>query len=329
MAQSSIIPRRALLAAPLLAMGRGVQAQPAYPDRPITVVIPYPPGGGTDSFGRPVSQLLGQALGQSVVVENRGGGATSIGSTYVARARPDGYTLLLGSNSLAINPALDPSLTPRDPMRELSPVGLVYRSPFLLLVQDAVPARTLAEFIAYMRANPGRINYASSGNGSANHLVFALLAERAGVEAEHVPYRGLAPALLDLSANRVQAIFCSALLARPLLDRGVARAIAVSSAERMAALPDLPPVADTLPGFDAVFWQGLFAPAGTPQPIIDRLHAALIAATSDSALQARAVADGSEIRASDPQGLERFLAEETRTWAALVRQAKLTADPAP
>ncbi len=292
--------------------------------RPITVVIPYPPGGGTDALGRPLAQLLAQELGQPVIVENRGGGATSIGSTHVAQARPDGLTLLMGSNSLAINPALDPSLTPRDPQRELAPIGLIYRSPFLLLVNDALPVRTVPELIAWMRANPGRLNYASSGNGAANHLVFALLANRAGVEAEHVPYRGLAAALLDTQQGRVQAMFSSALLARPSLESGRVRAIAVSSAQRMAAFPDLPAIAETLPGFDGVFWQGFFAPAGTPPDIIQRIAAALAVAARDPALQQRAATDGSEIRATGPEALRDFLAEETRIWAALVRDAKLT-----
>jgi len=309
----------AALATPAIARAQGSAG------RPITLVIPYPPGGGTDALGRPLAQRLAQELGQPVIVENRGGGATSIGSTYVAQARPDGLTLLLGSNSLAINPALDPSLTPRDPQRELAPIGMIYRSPFLLLVNDALPARTVPELIAYMRANPGRLNYASSGNGAANHLVFALLTNRAGVEAEHVPYRGLAAALLDTQQGRVQAMFSSALLARPALESGRVRAIAVSSAERMVAFPDLPAIAETLPGFDGVFWQGLFAPAGTPAPAIERIAAALAVAAADPGLQQRAATDGSEIKASGPAALRDFLAEETRIWAALVRDARLSA----
>ncbi|WP_426955653.1 Bug family tripartite tricarboxylate transporter substrate binding protein [Muricoccus radiodurans] len=316
--------RRALLVAPLLAAAP-TRAQD-FPARPVTLVIPYPPGGGTDTIGRAVAAVLERQLGQPVVVENRGGGATSIGSTYVAQARPDGYTLLLGANSLAINPALQPSLTPRDPQRELAPIGTVYRSALLLLVHPAVPARDLPEFLDHARAHPGALNYGSSGNGSANHLIFALLAQRAGLSMEHVPYRGAAPALLDLRAGRIQALFNSALLAQPMMREGAIRALATSSKDRSAALPDIPAVAETLPGFDAVFWQGLFAPTGTPPAVIATLSAALTAALADPGLRARVALEGGEITPGTPADLAALLAEETATWGALIRTANLRAD---
>ena len=266
--------RRALLATGMCRPAlRKAGAQATYPARSVTLVIPYPPGGGTDVIGRAVATGLERAIGQPAIVENRAGCATSIGSTAVAQTRPDGYVLLLGSNSLAINPALQPSLTPRDPIRELAPIGLVYRSP-LLLLHPSVPARTLPEFLDHARASPGALNYGSSSNGSASHLIFALLAHRAGLVLEHVPYRGAAPALLDLRAGRIQALFNSAMLAQPLLREGAIRALATSSRSRSPTMPDLPAVAETLPGFDAVFWQGLFAPAGTPAPVLAALSAA-------------------------------------------------------
>jgi tripartite-type tricarboxylate transporter receptor subunit TctC len=298
-----MISRRILLAAPALLLDTNARAQPAYPSRPVSLVIPYPPGGGTDTIGRAVAQVLERQLGQPVIVENRAGGATSIGSTYVAQARPDGYTLLMGANSLAINPVLQPSLTPRDPQRELAPIGMVYRSPLLLLVHPSIPAQTLPEFLAYARSQRAGISYGSSGNGSANHLIFALLSQRAGIPMEHIPYRGAAPALLDLQAGRIQALFNSALLALPLIREVRIRALAVSSEGRIAAMPEIPAISETLPGFDAVFWQGLFAPAGTPPAVVARLSAALGGALSDGNLRARVALEGGDIVTSTPEGL--------------------------
>jgi len=193
----------------------------------------------------------------------------------------------MGTTSLAINPALQPNLTPRDPTRELAPVGPVYRNPFVLQVHASLPVRTLAEFVAYAKANPGKLDYGSAGIGTVNHLAFVLLAKEAGIDVEHIPYRGGGPALLDLRAGRVQALFSSALEAMPLIQDGVSRAIAVSSATRIALFPDVPPVADSIPGFDVAFWQGLFAPVGTPDAVVARLAEALRAATTDAELRRR------------------------------------------
>jgi tripartite-type tricarboxylate transporter receptor subunit TctC len=319
--------RRALLAAPLLlpALSERASAQ-AFPTRPITVVVPYAPGGGADVITRSVGPMMERELGQPIVVENRAGGATAIAATYVAQSRPDGYTLLMGATPLAINPALQPSLTPKDPQTELLPIGPLYRNPFVLHVHASLPVRTLAEFIEHARANPGKLNYGSAGIGTVNHLAFALLANDAKIDVEHVPYRGGAPALLDLRANRVQVMFNSALEALPLLNEGVTRALAISSAQRLALLPAVPPVADRIPGFDVAFWQGLFAPVGTPEPIIARLAAALRAGTSDPALRARMVEQGVDLLTGGPADIARILADETRTWARVVREANIRAE---
>ena len=232
----------ALAAAPALArpaLARPALAQANWPSRPITLVIGYAPGGLTDVMVRMVAERLGRELGQTVVVENRSGGGTSIASTYVAQARPDGYTLLIGTNSLAINPALQPGSTPRDPLKELQPIGLVYYSPFAMAVQRSVPVEDLAGLVAYAKANPGKLNYGSSGNGSVNHLLTELLLQKAGMRVEHVPYRGAGPALLDLRADRIQLFYASPLDIAPLLNDGTVRLVAIS-APRAAADPARP-----------------------------------------------------------------------------------------
>ncbi|WP_431285124.1 Bug family tripartite tricarboxylate transporter substrate binding protein [Humitalea sp. 24SJ18S-53] len=319
------VPRRAFLATPLLAAGTAM-AQPGFPNRPISVVVPFAPGGGTDVVGRAVAAIMERDLGRPLVVENRAGAATSIGSTYVAQARPDGYTLLLGASSLAINPALQPNLTPRDPLRELIAIGPVYSNPLVLQVHASVPATTVAEFIAYARANPSKINYGSAGIGAVNHLMFAMLLRQAGIEAEHVPYRGGAPAMLDLQSNRIQAMFNSPLEAQSLLAGGVTRALGVSSLNRLALLPDVPAISETLPGFDAVFWMGLFAPAGTPEAITARLSAALRSATQDTALKERLAAQGVSLLGGDGAAMQALLARDTEAWGKVIREAGITVD---
>jgi tripartite-type tricarboxylate transporter receptor subunit TctC len=296
-------------------------AQPAWPTRPITLVTGFAPGGLTDVMTRLIASRMSRELGQPIVVDNRAGGATSVASTAVARAAPDGYTLLMGASSLAINPALQPNLTPREPLRELMPIGMGYRSAFVLHVHPGLPARNVAEFIAYAKANPGRISFGSSGTGAVNHLCLELFRLRAGIEVVHVPYRGGAPALIDLRAGRIQAMFAAALEAIPAIREGATRALAVSSATRLPLLPDVPAVAETLPGFDAVFWQGLFAPPGTPEPVIARLAAALRATTEDREVRARMAEQGVAAETGDAAVLRRVLVEDTETWGRLIREA--------
>jgi tripartite-type tricarboxylate transporter receptor subunit TctC len=270
---------------------------------------------------RLIASRMSRELGQPIVVDNRAGGATSVASTAVARAAPDGYTLLMGASSLAINPALQPNLTPREPLRELMPIGMGYRSAFVLHVHPGLPARNVAEFVAYAKANPGRISFGSSGTGAVNHLCLELFRLRAGIELVHVPYRGGAPALIDLRAGRIQAMFAAALEAIPAIREGATRALAVSSATRLPLLPDVPAVAETLPGFDAVFWQGLFAPPGTPEPVIARLAAALRATTEDREVRARMAEQGVAAETGDAAVLRRVLVEDTETWGRLIREA--------
>ncbi|WP_426958382.1 Bug family tripartite tricarboxylate transporter substrate binding protein [Muricoccus radiodurans] len=320
------LPRRALLAAPVLLVAGRAGAQPAFPNRPVTMVMPYAPGGGTDQVGRAVAQIMERELGTPVVVENRPGANTGIGATHVVQSRPDGHTLFFGANALAINPALQPNLTPRDPQRELAPIGEVYENPLILHVHTSLGTNTLADFAAYARAHPGAVNYGTSGNGSFTHLLMEMLAREGRFTAVNVPYRGNAPALLDLRAGRLQAMFTSVLEADPLLREGITKALAVSSATRLPVVPDLPAVAETFPGYDVAFWLGLFAPAGTPEPIIARLAAALRAATTDAALRERLAPQGVTMLTGDADALRARLARDTDTWGRLIRDANIRPD---
>jgi tripartite-type tricarboxylate transporter receptor subunit TctC len=315
--------RRAALTMPALLLATRASAQEAYPSRAISVVSGYAPGGVTDVTSRVVAERMARELAVPVVVENRVGAATAVANTYVAQARPDGYTLLMGTSTLAINPGLQPGLTPREPMRELTPVGMVFRTAFVLHVHPDVPARSTAEFIAHCRANPGKVNFGSSGTGAVNHLAQALLVARTGIDVVHVPFRGGAPALIELRAGRIQAMFQAVLEALPLVREGATRALAISSPRRSALLPEVPPVAEAVPGFEAVFWQALFAPAGTPDPILRRLGTALSAATEDPALRARMAQQGVDLETGDAAQVTALLARETTLWGELIRTANI------
>jgi tripartite-type tricarboxylate transporter receptor subunit TctC len=315
-----MLTRRTALTIPLLAPALA-SAQEAYPSRAISVVSGYAPGGVTDVTSRAVAERIGRELAVPMVVENRVGAATAVANTAVAQARPDGYTLLMGTSTLAINPGLQPSLTPKEPLRDLAPIGMVFRTAFVLHVHPDLPVRTTAELIAWCKANPGKLNFGSSGTGAVNHLALALFAQAAGIEVTHIPYRGGAPALLDLRAGRIQAMFQAVLEALPTLADNATRGLAISSAERSTLLPDIPPVAEALPGFDVVFWQGLFAPAGTPAPILAKLGAALHTATEDATLRARMAEQGVVITSGNAAMLHRTLAEETAKWGKLIREA--------
>lgn len=316
---SRITRRTALAAAPLVAVAGAARAD-EFPSRPITLVNAYAAGGQTDIATRLLAERMTGAIGERVVVENRVGGATSIASTAVAQARPDGYTLLAGTSSLAINPTLQPKLTPRDPRAELVPIGMVYRGPFVFHVHPDVPARTLGEFIAYARANPGKLNYGGVV-GTVVHLATEMLCQRAGIEMVAVPNRGGVQGLLDLQAGRIHCNFQSPIEAMPSLAEGKTRALAISSRERLAVLPDVPVVADTLPGFEAVLWLGLFAPAGTPEPVIAKIAAALARVTDDPGYRTRMAETGLAVETGGPAELRDLLAADTENWRKVITEA--------
>ncbi len=311
--------RRAVLATlPLAALP--ARAQDAFPSRPITIVNAYGAGGQTDIATRLTADRLGTALGQRVVVENRVGGATSIASTYVAQARPDGYTLLAGTSSLAINPTLQPRLTPRDPQTELAPVGMVYRGAFVFHVYPGIPARTLPEFIAYAKANPGKLNYGGVV-GTVVHLATEMLCQRAGIEMTAVPNRGGVEGLLDLQAGRIHCNFQSPVEAMPSLQDGKTRALAISSRQRLPNLPDVPTVAETLPGFEAVLWLALFAPPGTPEPVVERIAASLRTVTEDRDYQDRMAQIGLTAESGSAADVRGLLAADTANWRKVITEA--------
>ncbi|WP_431285811.1 Bug family tripartite tricarboxylate transporter substrate binding protein [Humitalea sp. 24SJ18S-53] len=316
--------RRAMLASGVLAsLASPALAQANWPTRAISLVNPFPPGGSTDLTARAVADLLGRELGQTVIVENRTGGGTSIAATAVAQARPDGYTLLVGSPSLAINPALQPNLTPRDPQRELAPIGTTYKSAYVLVVHTELPVRDVAGLIALARARPGALNFGSSGIGTTNHLALELFRSLGQVDVVHVPYRGAAASLLDLRSGRVQGLFSGGTEVGPLMREGVIRPLAVTSLTTFPLFPDVPPLAETLPGFDVTFWQGLFAPAGTPPAVLERLEAALLRVTRGAELPARLSEQGVQVTPGGAAELQRLLAAETEKWGRVIRTAQI------
>jgi tripartite-type tricarboxylate transporter receptor subunit TctC len=319
-----LLAAAAISAAPLPALRRRAAAQDAaYPNRAVTLVNPYPPGGSTDFGARLIAARMEPELGQTIVVENRPGAGTAVANAYVAGQKPDGYTLIMGTTSLAVIPALQPGSQPRDPRSAFDAIGPATRSPFVLHVHPSLPARTTAEVIAYAKANPGKLSWGSSGIGAINHMTLELFRARADIEVVHIPYRGGAPALLDLQAGRIQAMFAAAQEAVASITDGRTRGIAVTSTDRLAVLPDLPPVAGTVPGFETVFWQGLFGPAGLPAPVIARLEAALRTAAGDETVRTRLAEQGVEAWAGDAALLRRTLARDTEVWGGIIREQNI------
>jgi tripartite-type tricarboxylate transporter receptor subunit TctC len=318
-----------LLAAALAAALAGVHQAAAqdFPTRPITLIVPYTPGGGNDAMARVVADKMSIALGQQIVIENRGGAGGSIATRQVARAAPDGYTLGLGgTGTLAIDPTLYPNVG-YDPRKDFAPVGLIATSALIVLVNPAVPAKTLAEFIAYAKAEPGKINYASAGSGSGIHLGTELLAYMAGIKMTHIPYKGSAPALTDLIGGHVALYFSSLPPAIGLVREGKVRALAVTGPTRAKVFPDIPTVAEAaLPGFEAVLHYGIVAPAGTPRPVIGKLNAAMRTALASPDVQSRIDTDGAEPMASTPEQYAADIDREETKWSEIVRRSGAKAE---
>ncbi|WP_270933558.1 tripartite tricarboxylate transporter substrate binding protein [Falsiroseomonas oryzae] len=314
-------------AAGLLALSAlPARAQDGFPTRPLSLIVPLPPGGTTDAISRAFAARMADNLRQPVVMDNRPGAGASVAYAHAARVTPDGYTLLMGINSLAVNPALRQDLT-YAPMRDFAAVSLVARGAFVLAVHPDLPARSVAELVALAKASPGRLDQASTGVGSLNHLAGALFQRRAEVTFNHVPYRGGAQATADVLAGRVPVIFLAILEALPYVRDGRLRALAVTSPDRLAVLPDVPTIAESgLPGYAVEFWQGIFVPAATPPAVVARLNAAARAAASDTALVQDMAARGIAIAASSPDELRALLSRETGEWAELVRATGITAD---
>lgn len=301
-------------------------AQP-YPARAVTLVVPFPPGGGTDTGGRIVAEQLGKRWGQTVVVENKGGAAGQIGADLVAKARPDGYTLLLGNiGTQAINPLLYRRM-PYDPDRAFAPISLLAELPLAMMVHPSVQAKTVPEFIALARSQPGRLSYSSAGAGGAPHLAAEMFKDRTGTFILHVPYRGGGPAIADLIAGHVQLSFLTVLEASGHIKAGKLRALAVTGDQRVPALPDVPTLAETvLPGFNAISWLGLLAPAGTPPEVVEKIAADVQAVLADESVRARLANLGGVPRATSPQEFARLIADDRKRYAEIIRTRKITVE---
>jgi len=292
-----------------------------YPSKPVKLILPFPPGGGTDILGRLIGEQLSARLGQPVVQENRGGAGGNLGAEAVARAAPDGYTLLLAAPTLAISPTLYPKLA-YDPLKDLAPIALVASVPNVMITHPSVPARTLQEFIALAKRRPGELNFGSGGAGTSNHLGGELFNMVAGVKLEHVPYKGVNLAMQDVLAGNVQLVFIGIPAAAPHIRAGKLRALAVVAPRRSSALPDVPTAAEAgLPGFEVTTWYGVLAPAGTPRAIIERLNTELARIMLAPELQPRLADMATDPRAGTPEEFGAYLREETAKWGKVIRDA--------
>jgi tripartite-type tricarboxylate transporter receptor subunit TctC len=315
------LPRRQFLhllaGAAALAVSRIAWAQ-AYPSRPVRIIVPFAPAGSTDIVARLMGQWLSERLGQQFVIENRPGAGSNIGTEVVVNAPPDGYTLLLVGASSAINATLYDKLN-FDFLRDITPVAGVISIPFIMAVNPSFPAKTVSEFIAYARANPGKVNMASGGNGTAGHLSGELFKMMAGVNMVHVPYRGEAPALTDMLGGHVQAMFGTMPASIEYVRAGKLRPLAVTSARRSELLPDLPTVGDFVPGYETNAWAGVGAPKNTPAEIIDRLNKEINAGLADPKIKARVADMGGTVLAGSPADFGKFIAHETEKWGKVVK----------
>jgi tripartite-type tricarboxylate transporter receptor subunit TctC len=299
-------------------------AAQSYPAKTIRLIVPYPPGGPTDLVGRTIGQKLTAAWGQQVLVENRAGAASAVGTEVAARAPADGYTLLLGTSAgFCINPALGGKL-PYDAERDFAPISLLVVNPQILVVHPSLPVTSVKSLIALAKSRPGQINYASVGNASPQHLGMEMLKRMAGIDMVHVPYKGTAPAVTDILAGNVSLMFNSMPSVLPQVEAGRLRGIAVGSAKRSPAAPAIPTVAEAgLPGFDYVTWYGLFAPSGTPRDIVNRLHAQVVKILADPELAQRFAGQGAEPQSTTPEQLAQYRRSEFERWRKLIAELKL------
>ncbi|AHC48006.1 MULTISPECIES: Bug family tripartite tricarboxylate transporter substrate binding protein [Achromobacter] len=317
----------ALAAAPLLSSAPFSAHADAWPQRPIRLLVPYGPGGSSDVVARAVAVEMSRDLGQQVIVENKGGGQGSIATVEAARARPDGYTLILGHvGTLAVNPTMMPNLS-YDPRRDFAPIILLAKLPMVFAVGAKVPAATLPEFVALARAKPGVLNYGSAGNGSAGHLAFEMLKTAAAIDVVHVPYKGTGAQVTDLLAGNIDAAAAGIPGLLPHAQAGKIKIVAVGSAQRLPILPDVPTVAEQgYPGFESSQWFGLLAPAGTPQEAISRLQAAAQRALRTDAVRQRLAHDAAEPSGAGPAEFAAFIDAEERRWSQVVKDARLSAE---
>jgi len=314
----------ATLIATFSSVANAATATPGYPSRPIRWVVTFPAGGGTDIVARTLAPKLSEMLGQPFVVDNRGGASGAIGTEIVARAAPDGYTLLFGtSGALGVLPLLASNL-PYDPFRDFAAISLLVVIPQLLVVHPSIPANSVKELIALAKAAPGKLNYATSGMGSPNHLANELFNTMTGTVMTHVPYKGAAPGVTDLLGGQVQLMFNPMPALVPHVKSGKLRALGVGGATRSPALPDVPTVAEAgVPGYEYVLWYGFFAPAKTPRPIVTRLNEHIVSILAQPDIAQRLAAQGAEARATTPEEFTRFMRAEVERLSRVIKAAKI------
>ncbi|MEQ1806686.1 MAG: tripartite tricarboxylate transporter substrate binding protein [Burkholderiaceae bacterium] len=311
----------ALVAAP----GAFAQAS-AYPDKAVRFVVPYPPGGGTDVIARIVHERFQAALGQTIIIENKGGAGGSVGTDVVAKSAPDGYTVLFTLSSHTINPAIFPKMS-YDTVKDFEPVGSVASLPQILVANPQFPANTVAELIALAKAKPGSLSFASVGNGSPGHLAGELFKIRTGTQMAHIPYRGGGPAVTDVMGGQVPLLWVSIPAAAQFVKTGKLKALGVSTLKRSAAFPDVPTLQEAgVADFEVDSWYAMFVPAKTPQAVIDKLNRALNAVVGDASIREKLLAQGSEGVGGTPEALGRIVAAELPKWAKLAKDANIRAD---
>jgi tripartite-type tricarboxylate transporter receptor subunit TctC len=302
-------------------------AEPAYPTRPVRFIVPFAPGGSTDTLARTLAQRLSDVLGQQVVVDNRSGGNGNIGTEIVARAAPDGHTIVLGYiANLGIGPSLYAKL-PFDPVKDFAPITLLAVAPNILVAHPSVPVKNVRELVAYAKANPQKVNYASAAVASLGHLAGELLNSSAGIQMQHVPYKGSGQAVIDLLAGQVQVMFSGMSSVMPHLKSGKLRALAVTGAQRSAAVPEVPTIAESgFPGFEATAWYGVLAPAGTPKAIVTRLHDEIVGALKVPEVKERLEMVGFELVGGTPEAFGAYIKSEIKKWAQVVKTAGIKAE---
>jgi tripartite-type tricarboxylate transporter receptor subunit TctC len=317
------VTARVLLLALACALAGEAQAQSNYPSRPVRIVVPSPPAGGTDIIARVLAQYFSTTMGQQFFVENRPGAGNMIGIESVARAAPDGYTLLFVPSTLALNSVMYKKVS-YDPVRDFAPVTLAAAANNVLVVNPAVPAKTLVEFITLAKQKPGQLTYGTPGIGTSPHMSMELFKSLAGVDLQHVPYRGTAPAMTDVISGQITAMFSNALTAKPQIESGAIRALGVSGRKRSGALPDIPPIAEAgVPNYEATQWYGLVAPAGTPAETVARLHAEATAALKTQEMKDKLAGDGAEPVGTTPAEFAAHIKSELAKWTDVARAAKI------
>lgn len=299
----------------------------SFPAKPIRWILPYPPGGGSDTIARPVARKLSENVGQQVIVDNRGGAGGNIGMEAAARSAPDGYTVVMGLTAqLAVNPGLYQKL-PYDPVRDFEPITLLANGAYLLVAHPSLPVKSLKDVIAIAKKRPGELFYASSGNGSGAHLASELLNTMAGIRIVHVPYKGGGPALVDTISGQTQLLFATPIASAGHLQAGRLRAIAVSTTKRVNSMPDVPTAAESgLPGYDSGVWYGMLAPRGTPREIVARLNEEFRKVLADPGIRDFLTKSGIDPEGSSPEGLAKYMRSEIDKWAKVIKSANIRLD---